>query len=324
MTIIRSLAMREYHNHRAITNTKLKLFRRSPLLFHRVYNEKSYIIPTTRAMVMGRAIDTLLFDGREEFAKQYTTAPETYENDDGDVKPWHGSANYCKAWARMQAILGKDVLNLTETRSLEWMLNAVRSHPLASALLSQGEAQVTFRSVNETYGMEIQVRPDWFSDKPIISVDLGLDTAGDPYICDLKSVVDFDKVISVLDPLNPRNGEPVYRLGMHRQAGMAQWVVAQDVGRTAHFLIFIERQQPYRVGVVILNGEYLDLGYEDTQADLRRLKSCQVANKWPGSVDRLITLAPPDWLLEKGAREHQANAEAIEGLDRVDPEESLV
>ncbi len=310
MTIIRRLSMRDYHGHSAITNTRLKVFRASPMLYNKVYNNKTVKMPETDAMRFGRAIDCLVFDGREEFGRQYVTAPRTYENEDGETKPWTMRANYCKAWERNEVMRGRSIVCAEDHVCIEQMLQALTHHPIAAALMSQGESQVTFRRESGTFGLEVQVRPDWFSEKPLLDKDLGIDTRNLPYLCDLKSTVFFDKFFNLLDPEDPRLGRPVIDLGMYRQAGMAQWVAAQDVGPTDHFLVIAESIEPFRAGVIRLNNEYLELGFSEVSSDLHRLRACQTANVWPGSVGRIIELKPPQWLLDAGSRQSQANAEA--------------
>jgi hypothetical protein len=312
VTIVRNVPIDAYHQHSAKTNTKLKVFKKSPLLYHKVYNEKSYQIPTTRALTLGQAIDTLRFDGREVYGQRFIMQPKTYPAEDGTAKDWHGQANYCKAWARSQVLHGRTVLTYDEQMMIEAMNLEISRHPIASALLAQGESQLTFRRTSERFEMEVQVRPDHFSENPIEVMhrgEIALSSNGKPYMADLKSIDDLDNLYDVLDPESPRTGRPITKHGYYRQGGLAQWVAAQDVGETAHFLIFVEKAEPHRVAVVELDGDFLDIGYSEVAADLQRLRQCEVANVWPGSPEHVIKMFAPEWLTER------ANREAVARMD---------
>ncbi len=189
---------------------------------------------------------------------------------------------------------------------IEAMNLAIGAHPLASALLSQGEPQPTFRRVSEKFEMEVQVRPDWLSLEPIevrVGNDPRIDTQGRGYLVDLKSIDDLDNLYDVLDPESPRTGRPITRFGYYRQAGLAQWVTSQDIGETEHFLVFVEKAAPHRVAVVQMDGSYIDIGAKEVFADLQRLRACEVANVWPGSPEHVIHLRAPEWLEQRANRE---------------------
>ncbi len=278
-------------------------------------------MPRTRALVLGNAIDCLLFDGREVYARKHVMQPKTYMAADGTEKKWTNQSNTCKQWTQETILRGGVILTYDEAMMIEAMLLSLQRHPLVAALLAQGRPQVTFRRESERYGMQVQVRPDWFSEQPISRPDLGLDSGGLPYLADLKSTEDFNLWFDVLDPESPRSGKPVTDFGYYRQAGMVQWVANQDVGRTAHYHIVVEKKQPYRVGVVQLTDEYLELGFNEVDADLQRLKACLTANVWPGSVTRVISLAPPQWLLDRGVR--QAGASVDVGAPTTDLDDAV-
>ncbi len=310
MTIFRGLGIDDYHRHKAVTNTKLKTFRASPLLYHKVYNLHTVALPDKECFKLGRAADCLIFDGREAYQEQYIVPPSTYLNEKGEQRPWRFGANYTDAWRNAQVMQGLTVLTTEQAIQAEKMLQAITHDPLAAALLSQGEPQVTFRRDSVRFGMEIQVRPDWLSEKPIDVPQLELTSGGLPYLCDLKSIRNFDDIFKPLDPENPWMGKTIWSLGYHRQSGMQQWVAEKDIGRTAHFLIFVETVEPMRVAVVQLDPDYIDAGWSDVEADLFRLKNCITANKWPGSPERVLTLRAPLRVLETSAREAIASSSA--------------
>lgn len=306
--IIPNLPIEQYHAHEAQTNTKLKIFRESPLLYKRTFHDKVVTRATSEALKEGAGFDCLLFDGELDFQRKYVTKPPTYVNADGETKPWNMGANVCKAWVAAREAEGRTVLEVDAWSRFVLMREAIRKNPLASALLSQGEPQLTFRMKSQKFGMEVQVRPDWFSKEPIERPELGLTSGGLPYMVDLKTTVDFGDWWDPIDPTDHRQSSPVWKFGYHRQGGFAQWVAHKDVGKTAHFLLISEKEEPFRVGIICLSGEYLDVGWAAVEGDLQRLKACRTANVWPGSPEGVLTINPPSWLLEKAAREAAATA----------------
>lgn len=311
MTIVRNESLDTYHARKGtVSASRLKIFRESPLLYRKTFIDGTVPREDTRALIAGRAFDCLLFDGRDAYVKQYSVPPKTYPSDKGEDKAWTMQANYCKAWATAELMHGRQVVDKNDAVAFEAMLHSIRSHPLAAALLGQGEPQVTFRRSSERFGLEVQVRPDWYSEKPIERPDLGLASNGLPYLLDLKTTADFSEWFDPLDPDSPRAGKPVHTYGYHRQGAMAQWCSFQDIGRTAHFLLVVEKSEPFRCGIVQLDDSYLELGWADVEADLLRLKNCHTTDVWPGSPGRVITLTPPQWLLDASVRQATASVDA--------------
>ncbi len=297
-----------YHAASAVSNSKLNVFRQRPMLFKRTFLDQAVTRKSTKALDLGAGFDCALFDGDEKFAQDYICTPDTYLDKEGTCKPWHNGSNTCKAWLADQVEQGRTVLERDALTRFQSMREAIKAHPLASALLSQGEAQVTIRRHSEKFDLDLQVRPDWLSLKPIERPDLGLSSGGMPYQVDCKTTEDFNDWFAPLDPESPRQGKPVWTYGYHRQGGMAQWVAFQDIGRTAHFLMVVEKKEPFAVGIICLSSDYLDLGWNQVEGDLQRLKACMVSDRWPNSPAHVITLHPPQWLMDQGVREAVASA----------------
>lgn len=308
--ILRNLPINDYHAHPAISASKLKVFRESPLLYKRTYLDGVVTRASSEALKEGAGFDSLLFDGEAAFAENYITEPPTYpDSKTGEPKPWNMNANFCKAWVAAREAEGKTVLDTDAWTRFALMRDAIRKSPIAAALLSQGEPQLSFRRTSDKFdGLEVQVRPDWFSTKPLNIPELGLTTNGLPYLVDLKTTKDFNDWWNPLDPQDPRQGKPVHTFGYHRQAALCQWVCYQEVKKTAHFLLVVEKDEPFRVGAISLSDEYLEHAWAEVEGDLKRLSACKLANKWPGSPAGVLTLDAPSWLLEKGAREAAVGA----------------
>lgn len=312
MTIIPAaeLPLWAYHAAPAISASKLAVFRKRPLLFKRTYIDQAVTKKRTKALDEGGGFDCSLFDGDEVFAANYICKPEAYINADGESKPWSGNSNTCKAWMREQEDAGRTILDPDAMVRFRAMREAIRGSEFASALLAQGEAQISIRRHSQEFDLDLQVRPDWLSMKPIDRPDLGLQSHGRPYIVDVKTTEDFNDWFDATDPDDTRRGSPVHKWGYHFQGGMCQWVAFQDIGETAHFLLVVEKREPFAVGVMIMSGEYLNVGWERCRIDLHNLKRCMATNVWPNSPAHPVVISPPSFLLDKATREtvHAAGA----------------
>lgn len=302
--------MDAYHAHVAISNSKLKLFRKSPLLYKRVYLDKAAPRLATAAMNEGAAFDCMIFEGMAAFAARYAVKPEFYTDEKtGESKKWNGNANACKAWQAEQEANGRTLLAVDAHDRFALMMDAVKRHPIAAALLSQGLAQVSFRVDSEKFGLSLQCRPDWFSQQPIDTTvtisdgsQVSVTSNGLPYLVDLKKTANFDEWWSPLDVGNPRMGKPIWTYDVDRQAALAQWIIFQDLKQTAQFTLVVEDCEPYRVAIIQLSEDWLDAAWSDVQQDLVRLSACRTAGRWPGSPERVLTMTPPQWLLDRAAR----------------------
>lgn len=310
MTIITGLPIEQYHQHEAITNSKLKVFRECPLKYKRYFIDRADEKERTKALEEGAGFDCLLFDGELEFARKFVCEPETYPGEDKkgnpEIKKWTMSANYCKAWAAAREAEGKTVLGSDAWSKFVLMRQAIQQHTAAMAIINQSVSQLTFRLDSAKFGFEVQTRPDLFSKDPIFLPEFGLDSKGLPFFTDLKTTANFSDWFDPIDPTDHRAGSPVYKFGYHRQAGLCQWVAHKDIGKSHHFLMVAEKQEPYRVGIIELGSDYLNLGWDAVEADLKNLAACRLTNIWPGSPTSVIKLQPPQWLLDKAAREAQA------------------
>lgn len=307
--IIRNLSIEAYHNDDAISNSKLSVFRECPLLYKKTYIDKTIERKATKALDDGSAFDTLVFDGEKKFKEKYACKPRVYTDEKtGEEKKWNGNATACKAWLAIQEVNNITPIDADRHELFYQMHRSMMMNPLVYQLLNTGESQLTLRRDAQKFGLAVQVRPDLFSFTPIDIPELGLSSNGRPYMCDLKTTADFSDWFDPIDPCDPRNGSPVWKYNYHRQGGFAQWVAFQDVGETDHFLIVAEKQEPFRCGVVKLSNDYLELGWAACEADLTRLAACKLANKWPSSPVGVLELNPPQFLLDKAAREAQAVA----------------
>jgi len=159
MTVIPSFLIREsaevYQAQRAeyLTSHQLADFRRSPLLYRK--KKLGLIEEEDRpAFLVGRALHTLVLEGRDAFEEQYAVG--------GPVNPKTGElyGSNTKAFAEWAAEQGKPVLTVQQYDLVERMAEGIRSHGLAKDLLSEGIPEGVVRA--EYCQTPCQIRMDWF------------------------------------------------------------------------------------------------------------------------------------------------------------------
>ena len=138
----------------------------------------------------------------------------------------------------------------------EWV-ELVRSEPLAADLLKGVLCEVSM-----------------FADDAGLRVKGRADAVGSDYFVDLKTVQDA----------SPSGfARTIFEYGWHRQAA---WYlrISELLGRKQQrfYFIAVEKSTPARINVVELNTGAIELGREDNDRDMVRLRSCISRDEWPG------------------------------------------
>lgn len=177
--IIRGLDINEYHRSPILSHTKIQYWLDpdvSPRKWKARFVDGAKTEKEQDHFVVGRAVDTLLFDGSQAFADSFITSPEKYpsykklskkEQEAGiepeieEYKPWNLNATYCKEWAAEREAEGKAILTVDNMRLVKAMALEVASNPFAKKILKAkgAEFQVTLRWQNDD-GIWLQARPD--------------------------------------------------------------------------------------------------------------------------------------------------------------------
>lgn len=231
-----------------LTSHQLADFRRCPLLYRK--KKLGLVEDEDRpAFLVGRALHTLVLEGREAFEEQYAVG--------GPVNPKTGEryGSSTKAFAEWAAQQGKPVLTMQQHDLVERMAEGVRGHGLARDLLSEGIPEGVVRS--EYCQMPCQIRMDWF----------------DPHrgLVDLKTCDDLDWFEA-----------DARRYGYLHQVAFYQAVLSQviDLFMPVHF-IGVEKKEPYRAGVWKVHEDILTQVRRENEATIERLRRCLATDTWP-------------------------------------------
>lgn len=175
--------------------------------------------------------------------------------------------------ARLIANHGKTLLRSSEMAHIQAVAAAVRSHPVAGAILgSEGWAEVSKFWTNPETGLVCKGRFDWVTRSGI---------------WDLKTV-----------------GASASERDIRRMAARLMWI-----GQQAHYreyadirgleltsgLICVEDRAPYDVSVFLLRKQDLDEANQERLELLVRLKECMDNNHWPGRCEEPEELNMKPW-----------------------------
>lgn len=215
----------------------------------------------TPAMKMGSAVHTAVLE-EHEFLDRYVMAPEC------DRRTKAGKA----LWAAFQEEYQEHIV-LT---SKDWNLcmdiaNSVKMHPQAARLLQGGQAEVSH--FWEEDGVEMRCRPDYLTND---------------YIVDLKTTQDASPTGFAKSIMNFR---------YHVQE--AHYTASTKLPSKFYF-IAVEKTAPYMVGVYQLDPQFLEMGMEARERNIRTLLQCQSLDSWPGyTAGNIDIIHPPSWALPR-------------------------
>ena len=204
----------------------------------------------TAAYQTGRALHTLILEGRSKFDGEYLissgpTNPKTGE-------PFGKTTKAYREWLAAQK------RPIVSSEDFGWMLKLQQSvsiHPVANALLEHGRAEGTVRIALN--GEPCQIRMDWFSPEHGL-VDLKT--------CDSLKWFESDC----------RRYGYIFQLAFYRA------VIRVVTGVTVPIhIIAVEKNEPFATGVWQLTGEVLDLAERINEAALERYRKCQYTGVWP-------------------------------------------
>ena len=252
----------DYHAQagKYLSSHRLSAFRECPLLF-RKWQLGEIKDEDRPAYLVGRAAHALILEGREVYESQYAVG--------GPINPKTGApyGPATKAFAEWSEQIGKDVLSTDQATLVEKMADSVRSHPLATELLSSGIAEGVIRT--EFGGLPCQGRFDW------IAPEYG--------IVDLKTSDNLTWFES-----DARRYHYLHQLAFYRS------LVSETTGQTLPvYLIAIEKREPFRCGVWLIGQDVLGAAERENRESIKRLRDCMANDRWPTGYESLRTF---DWM----------------------------
>jgi len=214
------------------------------------------------------AHDVLLLD--ERWPTHYHVLPEDFNaNATKAQAEWHAEREAARD-------AGKVILRYEDAQTVLAMAASLRARKLASALLSNGESEVTLAWQDEKTGVWLRCRPDYLPAKRRI-------------IPDLKTCADgshkaFSRAID-------NNG---YALAAAVYLEGIRVIFGEDIHR-AWVHIAIEKEAPHVVALWQLPPEDILRGHHLFRRAVNIFADCQRENRWPGYADEPAMCGLPGW-----------------------------
>nr|BDD45322.1 hypothetical protein 41 [bacterium] len=265
--IYNDLSNQAYHADPAIGSSGLRDFIKLPALYH-----WNYISPdnpgrvSTPAQEMGSAAHTVVLEP-EKFDELYMVAPE--EARDRRSKAW--TETYNQAFDA-----GKTPILFKEYQKLMEMVEAFRSHPLATKMVVGGVAEQSHFAKDPTTGIIMKARPDYL-------------IAGE-YMIDYKTTgID-------LGVTNFSRHE--FNMERHIQAAHHKAVVELTTGQKIKEVLHIAQMQkpPYFIRIFRIPEDWLEFGEDTRRTGLDNFAHCLKNKDFPAyPVNEIEDLILPNW-----------------------------
>jgi exodeoxyribonuclease VIII len=247
----------DYHADPAVSASHLKAVMQSPYHYwSRFVNPQRPLVEPTAAMRFGSLVHCVVLEP-DETSKRY-----------GVCGPRNTKAG--KEQSEQMAHAGIEAVTASDMLIANCMADAVRQHPYAAALLSDGKAEQSFWWDDKATGQRCKCRPDWYQGTTIVDLKT----------CQDASPSAFARACATF--------------GYHTQA--AHYLSGLH-GADRFVFVAVEKTYPYAVGVYELDPDAMAAGAEQCRIGLQTISDCRAINEWPGYTTTCDTIAMPKWAL---------------------------
>lgn len=257
-----------YHADQAnsISHSDLEVFRCSPRLYQGRFLTGEFKRESTKALEFGDIFHEIIL--APQLTQRYCIIPSTVLNDQGHRKG--------KAWLDYQAANdGKYLFKDSEFLPAEKLIANIRARERACQFLfdDPGQNEIAIRFDIPELGFIGRCKLDRLLERLIVDVKTTNDASPRAF-----AKTAFDR-------------------GYHRQAAWYQDAVEALRGERLPFVfIACEKVEPYSVRVYELSPEFLAIGAEENEADLRRFAEAKRLNVWDDeNADTILELSPPGY-----------------------------
>ncbi|MDE2104588.1 MAG: PD-(D/E)XK nuclease-like domain-containing protein, partial [Patescibacteria group bacterium] len=163
---------------------------------------------------------------------------------------------------------------------LAWrMVEAIREKPSLVALLdpTKGKPEVTFRCQMKHF--QLQCRVDWWVESTYLDVNVKT----------IDRLAEFDRHF--------------INYGYYKGAAFYRAVIAKVLGvepsQPQSAFLVVEKQEPWQAVIREPDAQALQIGWQEVERLLMKLKGCFEANDWPGEPDVARPVSLPVWKLKE-------------------------
>jgi len=264
----------EYHADRTcVSSTWLKI-----IDYNSPYHLRSYLdsppAPRTPALVMGAAVDCLIFEP-EVWDRQFIVPPEINRRTNVGKEEWAELEKTAKAEY-------KHIIKLEDYEEALATAASVRRNPRMVDILSRGVPQPVFVWVDPVTGLKCKCKLDWYDQETGTLYDLK--TALDA------SPVGFSKAVA-------NNGYHI------QEAFYGDGVRCS--GFPAKRFIFCVQEKPDGKNTFVADPKLMafyeldetdvEAGRDSYSSALSAIDFCVANNEWPGYTNDIVPLTRPNW-----------------------------
>ncbi len=204
------------------------------------------------AMRLGTAVHALTLEGHSVFSKLCVKVPEQFITDGGAIS----KAKAAKEWALEQT--SKILLSPNDYDLAICLSERVHKNKRAHELLSDGKSEVVSEWKHEQSGIMCRSRADW------LHAD---------HIVDLKTCYSLSEFEA-----------DIVKWNYHSQCAF----YSDAFQRKYTYLVVVEKQIPYSVGIWRIGPNALEIGKKDNDQLMTRLAQSQADDSWPGDLPEQI------------------------------------
>lgn len=256
--VVRDMPPSEYHSHPALSQSKAKVLLDAPSLAHALHQLENPEPPTVQ-MEEGTVVHYLMFGGE---------APVLV-----DAPNWQTKiAKEARAEARAKGLvplLEKDLPRL------EKCADAVRNHPTASALLDEGDPELSMFGYDPETGVPMRGRADFLN--------------AERHLVDLKTTQDAS-----LDAF----GVSIAKYGYDIQCPWYMHLAQQNDlidDDSRYVFVVVERDEPFDITIQTLHPDDIKVGRAYMRHALDLYAKATFASEWPSYPTEVMFARVPAW-----------------------------
>lgn len=250
----------DYHGLAALSSSGIKKLLRSPA--HYIVERTKRSEPT-EAMRIGTAVHTLLLEPHRE--------AEIVEMPAFNARTKDGRADR-DAWLAEHA--GSQAFDAETLGRIRAAVAAVRAHPGAALLLSDGVAERSVLWRDAAEGIECRARFDWHrADGGIVDLKTTRDASAAEFA---RAIHSFGYAISAAHYWN--GAEAVFN------ESPAFWA-----------FVAVEVEPPFGVACYVLDAASIRVGMRHCATAYRRFRECQQSSTWPAYPAEIQPISLPAW-----------------------------
>ena len=227
-------------------------------------------IGDTPALRLGRAIHSIVLEGRAQFDKEFAITPS-----DIDRRTKAGKEAYATF---LESAKDKSVLSPDEAETARNVADAVIQSPLGQDIfIDNGRAELSIQWNDPDTGLLCKARIDWAASNALVDLKTAADASPKAF---LKDIVNY---------------------GYHQQAAHYAngWRVLTGDLLPFQFLA-VEKSEPFGVALYELSDEFMSMGHEKNVYLMRKYQEAEELGLWSESYQQEpVELEPPAWFLRQ-------------------------